>query len=215
MQFDFETMPPAIGEKLLLATVVPRPIAWITTLSAEGAVNAAPFSFFNLMGVAPPIIVVGVQGHPEKRLKDTGANLLGSAEFVVNLVSEATAEAMNVTCIDAPPGVDELALAGLATAPSTSVAPPRIEASPVAFECRVQTTLTYAPNQAIVVGRVVRIHIDDAYMLDPERGHVDTPKLKLVARMHGSGWYTRTNDQFQLDRPTWAGWKAGRADGDG
>jgi flavin reductase (DIM6/NTAB) family NADH-FMN oxidoreductase RutF len=108
---------------------------------------------------------------------------------------------MNVTCIDAPPGVDELKLAGLETAPSVKVKPPRIAASPVAFECRVHTSLTFSPNQAIVVGRVVHAHIGDEYVLDRERCYIDTPKLHLIGRMHGTGTYTKTNNQFQLERP--------------
>ncbi len=206
MQFDFEALSPANRGKILLSTIVPRPIAWVTTQTADGVPNAAPYSFFNAMGVDPPIIVIGVQSHPDKRFKDTGANILTSAEFVVNLVSEATAEAMNVTCIDAPPGVDELKLAGLEIAPSVKVAPPRIAASPVAFECKVHTSLTFSPNQAIVVGRVVHVHIHDEFVLDAERCYIDTPKLKLVGRMHGSGWYNKTGDQFVLERPVWADW---------
>lgn len=206
MNFDFETMPPANRAKILLSTIVPRPIAWVTTLGADGAPNAAPYSFFNAMGTDPPIIVVGVQSHADKRFKDTGHNILSSAEFVVNLVSEATAEAMNVTCIDAPVGVNELKLAGLDTAPSVKIKPPRIAASPVAFECRVHTSLTFSPNQAIVVGRVVHAHVQDEFVLDRDRCYIDTPKLKLVGRMHGSGWYTKTNDQFVLERPVWADW---------
>ena len=204
MQFDFETMPKDNCAKILLATVVPRPIAWVTTRSPDGGLNAAPYSFFNVMGVDPPIVVVGIQGHSENRLKDTGRNILASGEFVVNLVTEATAEAMNVTCIDAPPGIDELTLARLETLPSVKVKPPRIVASPVTFECCLHTKLSFGPNQAIVIGRVMHAHIHDDYVLDRERCHIDTPKLKLVGRMHGAGWYARTNDQFMLNRPVWA-----------
>ncbi len=203
MQFDFETMPTARAEKILLSTVVPRPIAWVTTQSPNGVVNAAPYSFFNIMGIDPPIIAIGIQGHREHRRKDTGQNILTSAEFVVNLVTEATVAAMNITCIDAPPGVNELELAGLATLESVKIKPPRIAASPVAFECRLESSLTFSPNQSIVIGRVVNAFIHDDYMLDHARCHIDTPKLKLVARMHGAGWYARTCDQFQLERPVW------------
>jgi flavin reductase (DIM6/NTAB) family NADH-FMN oxidoreductase RutF len=203
MEFDFSTLPSGDAAKILLATVVPRPIAWITTQSLSGVVNAAPYSFFNLMGVDPPIIAVGIQSHPEKRQKDTGQNILTAAEFVVNLVTEATAEAMNITCIDAPSEVSELAFAGLATVPSIQIKPPRIAVSPVAFECRVETTLSFAANQTIVLARVVQAHVQDAYLLDAARCHIDTPKLKLVGRMHGAGWYTRTTDQFQMLRPVW------------
>lgn len=212
MQFDFDAMTATERYKILVSTVVPRPIAWVTTLTPDGVPNAAPYSFFNVMGNDPPIVVVGVQGHSENRFKDTGHNILNSAEFVVHLVSEATAEAMNVTCIDAPPGVDELKLAGLETAPSVKIKPPRIVASPVAFECKVHTSLTFSPNQAIVVGRVVHAHIHDEFVLDPARYYIDTPKLKLVGRMHGTGWYCRSNDQFILERPVWADWvKTGKA----
>lgn len=211
MQFDFDAMPAIDRYKILVSTVVPRPIAWVTSLDGDGAVNAAPYSFFNVMGVDPPIVVIGVQSHPEKRFKDTAHNILRSTEFVVNLVTEATAEAMNVTSIDAPPGVDELKLAGLSTEPSVKIAPPRIAASPVAFECRIHTALTFSPNQAIVVGKVVHAHVQDAYVLDPKRCHIDTPKLKLIGRMHGAEWYTRTNDQFPLVRPEWWEWvKSGK-----
>jgi len=215
MEFDFDAMPAADRAKILLSTVVPRPIAWVTSLSPEGVPNAAPFSFFNVMGIDPPIVVIGIQSHPENRFKDTGHNILSSTEFVVHLVSEATAEAMNVTCIDAPPGVDELQLAGLETVPSVKIKPPRIKASPVAFECKVHTSLTFSPRQAIVIGRVVHAHVHDQYVLDGERCYIDSPKLKLVGRMHGSGWYTRSNDQFVLERPEWADWvRAGKvADG--
>ena len=204
MEFDFDLLSPGDRTKLLLSTVVPRPIAWVTTMADDGATNAAPYSFFNVMGYDPPIVVVGVQSHHEKRFKDTGQNILTSAEFVVNLVSETTAVAMNITSIDAPPGIDELVLAGLTTAPSAKIKPPRIAESPVAFECRMHTSLTTSPNQAIVVGLVVHAHIHDAYVLDRAHCYIDTPRIGLVGRMHGSGWYTRTSDQFQMDRPIWS-----------
>jgi flavin reductase (DIM6/NTAB) family NADH-FMN oxidoreductase RutF len=206
MQFDFEAMPAINRYKILVSTVVPRPIAWVTTLTPSGVPNAAPYSFFNAMGSDPPIVVIGVQSHAENRFKDTGHNILASAEFVVNLVSEATAEAMNITCIDSPPGVDELKLARLETAPSVKIKPPRIAASPVAFECRVHTSLTFSPNQAVVIGRVVHAHVHDEFVLDRERCYIDTPKLKLVGRMHGAQWYTKTSEQFPLERPVWAQW---------
>lgn len=186
MQFDFDAMPAINRYKILVSTVVPRPIAWVTTLSDNGVPNTAPYSFFNVMGVDPPIIVIGVQSHPEKRFKDTAQNILNSTEFVVNLVTEDTASSMNVTSIDAPPGVNELGLAKLATEPSVKIKPPRIAASPVAFECKIHTSLTFSPNQAIVVGKVVHAHVHDAYVLDAERCHIDTPKLKLIGRMHGA-----------------------------
>jgi flavin reductase (DIM6/NTAB) family NADH-FMN oxidoreductase RutF len=207
MLFDMETLPPQDRYKILASSVVPRPIAWVTTRSRAGVVNAAPFSFFNAMGSDPPTVAIGILPR-EGRLKDTATNIVETAEFVVNLVSEDNAEAMNVTCIDAPPDIDELQLARLTAVPSRSVAPPRIGEAPVAFECRVLASLVTGPLQTIVVGRVVCAHVADAFVLDARRCHLDTPALRLIARMHGSGVYARSSDRFEMRRPTWAEWQA-------
>lgn len=111
LQFNLEQLPASDRYELLLSTVVPRPIDLITTLAADGALNAAPYSLFNVMSHDPPIVAVSILPHADRRLKDTGQNILATGEFVVNLVSEDVASAMNLTCIDAPPGVDELKLA--------------------------------------------------------------------------------------------------------
>ena len=206
MIFDMETLEAQNRYKILTATVTPRPIAWVTTLSAGGVINAAPFSFFNVMGHEPPTVAIGLLAGTG-RFKDTAANILDTGEFVVNLVAERNAEAMNITCIDAPPDIDELALAGLTAASSDAVRPPRIAESPVAFECRVLTSLVTGPRQTAVIGRIVRAHVDDAVILDKERCHIDTQALHLIARMHGSGWYARSSDLFQIDRPSWAAWQ--------
>lgn len=203
MLFDLENLPAQSRYKILTATVTPRPIAWITTMSAEGAVNAAPFSFFNVMGHEPPTIAIGLLRRADGGYKDTAENILATGEFVVNLVSEQMAEAMNLTCIDAPPGVDELKLANLRALPSQRVAPPRIDGCPVSFECRSLASIVTGPRQVTVVGSVVCAHIDDEFVLDGERCHIDTPALKLVSRMHGSGWYARSTDLFQLTRPAY------------
>lgn len=203
MLFDFEALPAQERYKIMTATIVPRPIAWVTTMSRAGVVNAAPFSFFNMMGNDPPTLAIGIM--PQNgRLKDTAANILETGEFVVNLVSEANAQAMNETCIDAPPEIDELALAGLTALPSRSVAAPLIAEAPVAFECRMLTSLVTGPLQTIVIGRVLAAHVDDRFVIDAERRYIDTPALNLVARMHGSGAYLRSTEMFHMDRPSWA-----------
>ena len=202
MLFDMEALPAPERYKILTATIVPRPIAWITTLSRVGIINAAPFSFFNMMGNDPPTVAIGMM--PQNgRLKDTAANILETGEFVVNLVAEANAEAMNETCIDAPPEVDELALAGLTAVPSHAVRPPRIGEAPVAFECKVLTSLVTGPLQTIVIGRVVNAHVDDRFVIDAKRRYIDTPGLQLIARMHASGTYLRSTDRFEMVRPSW------------
>ena len=202
MIFDMETLEAQNRYKILASTVTPRPIAWVTTLSEDGVVNAAPYSFFNALGHEPPTLALGLLAG-KGRFKDTATNILASGEFVVNLDSEKNAEAMNITCIDAPPEIDELVLAGLTPAPSHAVRPPRIAESPVSFECRVLTSLVTGPRQTIVIGRIVRAHIDDAFVQDKERCYIDTPALRLVGRMHGSGWYARCTDLFEMTRPSW------------
>jgi flavin reductase (DIM6/NTAB) family NADH-FMN oxidoreductase RutF len=206
MQFDIDSMAPADRYELLLGTIVPRPIALITTLDADGRINAAPYSLFNVMGHDPAVAMVSVLAHPEARLKDTANNVLASKEFVINLVSENIAEAMNITCIDAPPGINELELAGLQTTASVKVKPPRITASPVSFECRFLTSLSFSQNQVIIAGQIVHAFVQDQLVLDRGRGRVDTPELKLIGGMHGAKWYARLSDRFEMERPTWTGW---------
>lgn len=208
--FDMETLESASRYKILTATVTPRPIAWVTTTSENGVVNAAPYSFFNVLGHEPPIVALGLLAG-SGRFKDTATNILATGEFVVNLVSEANAAAMNVTCIDAPPEINELELAGLTALPSHKVRPPRIAESPVAFECKVLTSMVTGPRQTAVIGRVLCAHIDSSAVQDRERCHIDTQALRLIGRMHGNGWYARSSDLFQMDRPVWAEWQGNSA----
>lgn len=203
MRFDLNDHPAAFGYKLMTATITPRPIAWVTTRAANGVVNCAPYSFFNAMGHTPPTVALGLLADAARGFKDTARNILDTGEFVVNLVPYRLAEAMNVTCIDAPGDVSEVDLAGLSTAPSAHVAPPRLADSPVSFECTSHSTVVTGPHQCVVIGRVHAIHIDDAVMIDAERGHVDTAALDLIARLGGAAYGMRPQ-VFTMDRPRWA-----------
>ncbi|MBS0253061.1 MAG: flavin reductase family protein [Proteobacteria bacterium] len=200
MDFDFETLAADDRYKLLTSTIVPRPIAWITTRATNGARNTAPFSFFNAMGKDPALLAVGIMTDGDGSMKDTARNILDTAEFVVNLVPRAAAKAMNLTSLDAPPDVDELALAALETVSSLKVKPDRIVISPVAFECRLHTPLVFS-NQLLAIGEVLQAHIADDMMLDPAKLYVDTPKLDLISRLHGRGLYGTTETAFQMQRP--------------
>lgn len=201
--FDFAAMAAPDRYRLLASTVMPRPIAWVVTRSAGGIVNAAPYSFFNLFGADRPTVALGVLARPG-RPKDTAANIRETGEFVVNLVPYRLVEAMNLTCIDAPPEIDELALAGLDSVASLSVSPPRIAASPVAFECKVSHLLDTGPDQLLVVGEVLHAHYAEAVLSgDPERPRVDPTALDLIGRMHGASAYTYTRNLFDLVRPSW------------
>lgn len=203
--FDFSTLSAEMRYRLLASTVLPRPIAWVVTTSADGVLNAAPYSFFNVFGADPPVVALGILARPERE-KDTAANIRTTGAFVVNLVPHALVEAMNITCVEAPADVDELALAGLHTVPSTAVRPPRIAESPVALECRATHLLETGPGQLLVVGEVLHAHYA-AHVLtgDPARPRVDGIALDLVGRMHGPTAYTRTRDLFDLNRPLWNG----------
>ncbi|WP_271022269.1 flavin reductase family protein [Rhizobium sp. RCAM05973] len=211
MRFDMNKLSGQERYKVLASSIVPRPIAWITSISTDGVRNAAPFSFFNMMGNSPPTVAIGLMpqaGH----LKDTAANILATGEFVINLVDEPNAEAMNLTCIDAPADIDEIELAGLSVEPSDTVAPPRISTAPVSMECRMLSSVVTGPLQTIVIGQVNMVHIRDEFVLDAQRCYVDTQRLGLVARMHGNGGYLRLGDYFQIDRPTWKEYTENKAD---
>jgi flavin reductase (DIM6/NTAB) family NADH-FMN oxidoreductase RutF len=208
MHFDFSKTPAADRYRVMASAITPRPIAWVTSQSAAGLRNAAPFSFFNMMGADPPIVVLGMARRADGSLKDSTANMLETGEFVVNLVCEADVAAMNLTCIDAPSDVDEIALAGLDVVPSLGVAPPRIASAPVSMECRVHQHQAIGTT-TLVIGEVLHFHLCDAFW-NAERRHVDTPAMHLVGRVHGGGWYARGTDLFALDRPSWASWEKER-----
>ncbi len=209
MLFDFGSLAPRDCYKLLVATVVPRPIAWVVTQDPNGALNAAPYSFFNVLSGEPPLVVIGIGGREPGDAKDTGANIRRNQQFVVNLVDFACARAMNVTAIDFPASVDEIAAAGLHTVASTHVLPPRIAESPVALECERFASLEVGPERVLVLGRVLALHVRDDAVLDPKRCYIDTPKLDLIGRMHGAGWYARTTDLFEVKRIPLEDWDAG------
>ncbi|EZP72767.1 hypothetical protein BV96_01400 [Sphingomonas paucimobilis] len=206
MHFDFSQVEGPDRYKLMSGAITPRPIAWITSQSADCARNAAPYSFFNMMSAQPPLVAIGMMRRPDGSYKDSARNIIDTGEFVVNLVAERDAAAMNATCIDAPPGFDELDHAGLATAPSLAVAAPRIASAPVSMECRLFERVD-AGLSTIVIGEVLHFHIANG-LVDAERLHVDTLAMQLVARMHGAGWYARSTDLFQLERPVYADWLA-------
>jgi flavin reductase (DIM6/NTAB) family NADH-FMN oxidoreductase RutF len=193
--FDFTTLSARDRYKILIGTVVPRPIAWVTTVDAQGRVNAAPFSFFNCLSADPAIVALGVEFRPDGAPKDTGRNIRDSGVFTVNIVSDALLEAMNVTAVAFGPGVDELALAGLVVAPGTAIDCPRIAEAPAALECRLHSFLEIGTSREIILGEVVHAHIRaDAVN---ERLHVDPAVLDAVGRMGGQG-YASTRDRFDL-----------------
>jgi flavin reductase (DIM6/NTAB) family NADH-FMN oxidoreductase RutF len=207
MLFDFAAMTPRACYKMLVSALTPRPIAWVVSQSAQGHLNAAPFSFFNAFSGDPPVVGFGTGTHEPGRPKDTLRNIVETREFVVNLVSEEAATAMNITAIEFEPGVSEIEQAQLATLPSVHVKPPRIAVSPVAMECGLMQIVELGSENVLVLGRVLAMHIHDEAVIDRDTGYIDTPKLHLIARMHGAAWYARTTDLFEMNRIPRAAWK--------
>lgn len=214
MIFDMQNTSNENVYKLLVATIGPRPIAWVTTQDTDGTVNAAPFSFFNAMSGNPPVVAFGIGGRGPGDVKDTGGNIRRTGQFVVNLCSFELAEPMNITAIDFPKGVDELKEAGLTTTPSLHVKVPRITEAPVAMECERLVIVDVGIDRAVVLGRVVAMYVRDDCVLDKDRCYIDTPKLDLIGRLHGGGWYSRVTDRFEVPRipvEAWPEVKAARA----
>lgn len=202
--FDLREMPPGDAYRLVTSVVVPRPIAWVTTVGDGGVTNAAPFSFFNLLGSTPPIVGIGVGYKRDGEPKDTARNAVARGEFVVNLVDEANAERMNITGIEFGDGISELGEAGLTPAASQTVATPRIAESPFSLECRLAQTVELGSNR-ILLGEVLYIQVR-ADLVGPANV-VNTDLAHLIARMHGASGYARTSDRFQMDRITVSNWQ--------
>ena len=206
----FADIEPRERYKLLCATIVPRPIALVTSVGSDGVVNAAPFSFFNVFSEEPPLIVLGLQHKPSADRKDTTRNIAETGVFVVNLVDEDLAPAMNVCAVEFPPGLSEIEAAGLALAPGVEVAVPRIAQAPFALECRRTVALAFGPHRELLVGEVLRLHAREG-LVDPARLRVDMDAYRPVGRLFGDG-YARQGDRFELKRETYEEWRASRCD---
>jgi flavin reductase (DIM6/NTAB) family NADH-FMN oxidoreductase RutF len=210
--FDLRTLASGERYKLLGGLVVPRPIALVTTRAKDGRDNAAPFSFFNVLAEEPPIVVLGLGINEAGGAKDTTNNIRDTGEFVVNLVDEPIAEAMNVCAIDFPPEISEIEVAGFSLLPSECIAPARIVEAPVQMECRRLMTLQPGPERYIVLGEVLVIHAREG-VVDPETLRIDRDAYAPVGRLFGGG-YVRTRDRFDIPRLTYRQW-LDRKDGEG
>jgi flavin reductase (DIM6/NTAB) family NADH-FMN oxidoreductase RutF len=205
VQFDFRKMGPPERYKLLLATVLPRPIAWITTQDASGAVNAAPFSFFNVFGNDPATVGVGIGSKAPGEPKDTRANIRTNEQFVVNLVPFSLAKEMRVTSIAFPKGVEEPKEAELTLARSECVSVPRIAQAPVSMECTFMQEIALG-SFGLVLGKILMVHVRDEAVIEAERQYVDAIQLDLIGRMEGA-WYTRTSERFEMPPIALNDWK--------
>ena len=212
MEFEIEKITARDTYNLLIGLVAPRPIALVTSLSAGGQLNAAPFSAYNYLSTHPPIVGFGVASHPgpPPRPKDTLRNIRATGEFVVNVVTEDLAEEMNICAIDFPPEQSELDAAGLETTPSSAVKVPRIARAHAALECRLYSVLEVSDYSRIVLGQVISVYAEDRF-IDPEGPYVRADELHAIGRMNGLGNYVRTRDAFfTLDRIRLEDWQAAR-----
>jgi flavin reductase (DIM6/NTAB) family NADH-FMN oxidoreductase RutF len=206
VQFDPTVIDSAAMYKLLIGSVVPRPIAWVSSVDAAGVANLAPFSFFMAITHDPPTVAFSAGprgpdvGEGIRGKKDTLHNVETTGEFVVNVVDDALAEAMNVTSADYPAGVDEFAKAGLVAASGVKVRAPRVAAAPVSMECRLTQVIPVGnlPHH-LIMGEIVHVHVRDD-VFDPATGRLDMHRLQPVGRLAGH-LYTHVHDIFEMKRP--------------
>ena len=180
--FDFDGLSPTTRYKLLTAIVIPRPVAWVTTIDANGLVNAAPYSFFNVFGEEPATIVLGLEHRSDGTPKDTTRNIARSGEFVVNIATPTLLDSMVDSAAHYPADVSEPAALDLALAPSVRVAPPRLADAPAALECRRMLSLAFGPRRDLLVGEVVGLATRDG-LVCPATHRVDWQGDLPVARL--------------------------------
>ena len=200
MELDLGSLDRRSAYKAMISLVIPRPIAFVSTLGPAGNVNLAPFSYFNGVSSAPPIISVSV-GPKRAGVKDTAANVRREKEFVVNVVTPDLMPGVIVGAVDHPPEVSELELAKLTPAASSKVRTPGVKESPIRMECTLHQIVEVEGGTSLILGRIVHVHADDAIWSD---GRVDPRKLTFVGRL-GDDLYCKVNDIFEMARGTATG----------
>jgi flavin reductase (DIM6/NTAB) family NADH-FMN oxidoreductase RutF len=196
MQYAASDVAPHERYKILAAFVLPRPIAWVTTLGPNGVVNAAPFSFFNVFAEDPPLIMFAINKRPDGRLKDTWLNIQRTGEFVVNLTDEPLARAMHDSSGDFPPNVGEPDYLGLKLAPSVDIKSPRLADAPWSMECKTWQVINVKDDRQLVIGEGLRFHIRDE-LWDPKAMRVHMERYHPVGRMFADR-YCRTDDRMEF-----------------
>lgn len=200
METDPESLPPAERYGLLISVIQPRPIAWVSTVDAEGRPNLAPFSFFTGVTGSPMTVCFCPANHRTGKKKDTLANIEATGQFVVNVVTEELAERMNLTSAEYPHGVSEFEAVGLTAAPSSKVRPPYVRESPVQLECETSQIVRVGDGPLagnVVIGRVVHVRVADEVW---KGGNISHRELRPVGRLERT-WYTRIREVFEMPRP--------------
>jgi flavin reductase (DIM6/NTAB) family NADH-FMN oxidoreductase RutF len=193
MEYDPQHLSPRERYKVLTSFVLPRPIAWVTTVGSTGVVNAAPFSFFNVFAEDPPLCMFAANLGPDGLIKDTVANIQRTNEFVVNMTDEPLAQAMHETSGDFPPEIGEPGYLGLKLAPSSKIAVPRLADAPWAMECRTWKTIDVNHDRLLIMGEGINFHIRDE-LWDPAAMRVHMDRYHPIGRMFADR-YCRTDDR--------------------
>jgi flavin reductase (DIM6/NTAB) family NADH-FMN oxidoreductase RutF len=204
LDLDLFKLEPRERYKLLIGLVVPRPIALMTTVSKAGVVNTAPYSFFNMFSENPALVVIGIDARADGSMKDSAKNARDTGVFVVNLVDEALATAMNDCAVDFPPDMGEPDVLGLPLVPGIYVPVPHLAAAPAALECRKTMMINIGPNRELLIGEVLGVRLRDG-IVDRDTLRVDFDAYKPVGRLAGS-LYARQHDRFKLERESFAAW---------
>ena len=199
MFLDFEKLEPKSRYKLITASIVPRPIALVTTRNKDGSTNAAPFSFFNVFSEDPPLVVLGLQTKPDKSLKDTTTNIRNTGEFVVNLVDDKMVEKMVVCASDYPKGESEPVHAGLKLSQSKKINVDYITESPFSFECKRITVLQFSNTRDLAIGEILGMHARKS-LIDLKNYHVNWNKYHPIGRLFASH-YIYTDNTLSLQIP--------------
>lgn len=195
LSFDPDKQTERENYKLLIGTIIPRPIAFVTSKSSQGIVNAAPFSYFNIVSSNPPMLSVSVQRKVGER-KDTARNILSGKEFVVHIVDEENVFEVNETAASLPPDESEIDVTKLSLVNSEEIGVPAVEQAKVRFECVLHQAVDLTGSD-LLIGRIVRIHIDDSIY---EKGRINADLLKPVSRLAGTN-YAKLGEVFSLKRP--------------
>jgi len=188
--------------KLMIGSIVPRPIGWVSSIDRDGVPNLAPFSFFTAVCPNPPHVLFCPNiRRSDRQAKDTLNNIRATGEFVVNIVNKSLAQAMNISATEFPAGVNEFEQSGLTAAASVKVKPPRVAESPIQFECQLAHMVSMGEgigSGSVVIGRVVHLHVDDSVLLEDDK--IDVARLDPIGRLAGAS-YCRITDMFEMQRP--------------
>lgn len=207
MQINPGTQTRKENYKLLIGSVLPRPIAFVTSVHSSGVVNAAPFSFFNVVGTEPPLVGISCIRKPDGVMKDTARNIVEKCEFVVHVVSEENVATVNETAVDFPSDQSEAEMAGFHLVPSVVIQTPRIKETKIQMECKLYRHLPLGgtkdrPNADFLIGEIVRFHLDDELY---SAGRIDAERLQPVGRMAGTT-YVRGGEMFSMPRLPYHKW---------